>query len=92
MLQQETPDDYLIATGAGATIEEMFRYVCGLADLSLEEVYEADERFMRPSDVQYLLGNPEKAVSELGWRPEYSWKNLLKEMYNNDIKELQTEL
>jgi GDPmannose 4,6-dehydratase len=89
MLQQESPDDYLIATGSGATIEDMFRYVCGLANLSLEEVYEADERFMRPSDVQYLLGNPRKAIEKLGWKPEYNWKVLLKEMYENDLAELQ---
>ena len=44
---------------------------------------------MRPSDVKYLLGNPTKAIEELRWAPEYDWKSLLKEMYENDLKELQ---
>jgi GDPmannose 4,6-dehydratase len=88
MLQQKTPDDYLIATGSGATIEEMLRYCCEIAGLKFDEVYEKDPRFMRPSDVPFLLGNPEKAKRELGWEPEYSWKDLLKEMYLSDIEQL----
>ncbi len=89
MLQQESPDDYLISTGSGATIEEMFRYVCSLAGLEFDDVYQMDERYMRPSDVPYLLGNPEKARIALGWEPEYDWKKLLKEMYENDLNELK---
>jgi GDPmannose 4,6-dehydratase len=88
MLQQESPDDYLLATGTGATIEEMLRYTCELAGLEFNEVYEKDPRFMRPSDVPYLLGNPSKAKEKLGWAPLYSWKDLLKEMYLNDIEQL----
>ena len=88
MMQRDTPEDYVIATGNGATIDEMFRYVCELADLSFDEVYELDERFVRPSDVPRLLGDPSRAIKELGWRPEYDWKSLLKEMYENDLKEL----
>jgi len=86
MLQQEEPDDYIIATGSGATIEDMFKYVCELAGLNFEDIYEQDERFMRPSDVHYLLGNSSKARKKLGWKPEYDWKKLLEEMYINDLK------
>ncbi len=86
MLQQDLPDDYVIATGDGATIEDMFRYVCSLSGMKFEDIYEMDERFMRPSDVPYLLGNPSKAIRELGWSPKYTWKTLLKEMYENDLK------
>lgn len=86
MLQQDKPDDYLIATGEGATIEEMFRYVCELADLKFDNVYEKDLKYMRPSEVPYLLGNPKKAKEKLGWGPKYTWKDLLKEMYLNDLK------
>ncbi len=92
MLQQETPGDFVVATGAGATIEEMFKYVCEIADLPFEKTYKADQRFMRPSDVPYLLGNPSKARQVLGWEPEYSWKDLLKEMYEEDLAELQKHL
>ena len=86
MLQQEVPDDFVIATGAGATIKEMLEYVCSLAGLDIKDVYEADERFMRPSDVPVLLGNPGKANNTLGWTPEYTWRQLLEEMYENDIR------
>jgi GDPmannose 4,6-dehydratase len=85
MLQAERAEDYLVATGAGATIREMLEYVCALADLDPDEVYEVDEQFMRPSEVPYLLGNPSKITRELGWEPEYSWKSLLKEMYESDL-------
>jgi GDPmannose 4,6-dehydratase len=88
MLQQKEPEDFVIATGDGATIEEMLRYTCELAGLEFDNVYEQDPRFMRPSDVPYLLGNPSKASSKLGWVPEYTWKDLLKEMYINDFREL----
>lgn len=88
MLQQEEADDFIVATGSGATIEEMLKYVCELASLNFENVYEQDRRFMRPSDVPYLLGNSEKARKKLGWKPEYDWKKLLKEMYENDLSYL----
>jgi GDPmannose 4,6-dehydratase len=81
MLQQETPDDFVIATGSGATIEEMFKYVCSIANIDFESGYKLDERFIRPSDVPYLLGNPSKAKNILSWEPKYTWKDLLKEMY-----------
>jgi GDPmannose 4,6-dehydratase len=84
ILQQERPDDYVVATGSGATIREMLGYVCSLSGLKDDEVYEADERFMRPSDVPFLKGNPSKIMS-LGWKPEYDWKALLKEMYELDF-------
>jgi GDPmannose 4,6-dehydratase len=87
ILQQEKPEDYVVATGEGASIEDMFKYVCELAELNFENVYVPDERFMRPSEVPVLLGNPAK-IKSIGWKPEYSWKKLLKEMYENDLKEL----
>ena len=91
MLQADRADDYLVATGTGATIEEMLRFVCSLAGLGFEEVYEQDERFMRPSDVPFLLGNPNKIKRELDWSPEFDWKTLLTEMFNNDLMLLQRE-
>jgi GDPmannose 4,6-dehydratase len=91
MLQQESPDDYIISTGFGATIEEMFRHVCELAGISFEDTYKADPRFMRPSDVAFLKGNSVKARTTLGWRPKYDWKGLLKEMYEKDLEELNEQ-
>jgi len=91
MLAQNRPEDYVIATGSGATIEEMFRHVCGLAELNFEDIYRMDKRFMRPSDVPYLKGNPAKAKKDLNWKPKYTWKRLLKEMYEHDLRELSAE-
>lgn len=85
MLQQDEPGDYVVATGKTASIKEMLEYVCSLANLKYEDVYRMDERFMRPSDVPFLKGNPAK-IKELGWEPKCDWKSLLEEMYLNDLK------
>lgn len=87
MLQQDKPQDFVIATGDGATIKQMLEYVCSLANLKMEDVYVPDERFMRPSEVPYLKGNPSK-IKAIGWEPEYTWQTLLKEMYVNDINQM----
>lgn len=84
MLQQDKPDDYLVASGEGATIKEMLEYVCGLAGLQYENVYEMDKEFMRPAEVKYLLGDPSK-IKKLGWVPEYNLQGIMKEMYEYDL-------
>lgn len=84
ILQQKSPDDFVVATGTGATIKEMLEYVCELANLKFEDVYEEDAQFMRPSEVQILLGNPKK-IKSMGWEPQHTWKTLLKEMYEHDL-------
>ena len=88
MLQRDVPRDYVIATGVTTSIEEMFRHVCDLAGLDFEKTYEADERFLRPSDVQRLVGNASRAHAELGWFAERDWRSLLREMYEHDLSDL----
>ncbi len=88
MLQQDEPGDYVVATGVTTTIEEMFRYVCTLADLDFEKTYRPDERFLRPSDVPRLVGNATRARDRLDWQPECDWRTLLCSMYENDLAEL----
>ena len=88
MLQQDTPDDFVIATGKTATVKEAIQYVCGLADLDFNNVYEIDERYMRPADVPYLCGDSSKALKAFNWSPSYDWKRLLKEMYESDLETL----
>lgn len=82
--QQLKADDYVVATGDGATIRQMLEYVCELASLNIDDVYVPDERFMRPSEVPFLKGNPAK-INAIGWQPEYTWKTLLKEMFEHDL-------
>ncbi len=88
ILNHHTPSDFVISTGTGATMREMLEYVCELANLDINKVYMMDERFMRPSDVPYLLGNPKKAQNELGWKAESDWKAVLKKMYEHDLATL----
>lgn len=90
-LANKTPDDYIVSTGDGATIEEMFRYVCSIASLNFEDVYEIDERFLRPSEVPYLLGDSSRIKNELKWSPKYNWKKLLAEMYRSDLESIKYE-
>ena len=84
-IAKKDPDDYIVSTGSGATIREMFEFVCKIANLNFCEIYKLDERFIRPSDVPFLLGNSSKIKNELGWEPKYNFETLLKEMYTNDI-------
>lgn len=92
MLQQQEAEEFVIATGQGATIEDMFRHVADKAGFKFEELYEMNPKFMRPSDVAFLLGDASKAKEKLGWEPEYTWKTLLDEMYEHDIKLCKEEL
>lgn len=91
MLQQEKPDDYVVATGVSTTIEEMIGLVCKLAGRRFEDVYEQDPAFMRPSDVQFLKGNPNK-IKQLGWEPKKYWEQTLTEMFYNDIDLLKAKI
>lgn len=86
ILDHSTAKDFVLASGEGASIEQMFKYVCELAELNFEDVFEQDIRFMRPSDVPYLKGDASKARLLLDWQPTYTWKDLLKEMYLNDLR------
>lgn len=85
MLQKDNPDDYVIATGESVSVRDALQYVCDIAELDFNSVYEEDPRFMRPSDVPYLRGNASKAKEVLGWSPKISWKALLEEMYLSDF-------
>ena len=87
MLQQDEPDDYVLATGKTYTIrallDEAFKHV-GIDDCT--PYVEQDERFMRPAEVDMLLGDPAKAKDKLGWEPEVDFAGLIKMMVENDLK------
>lgn len=86
LIANKDPEDYVVSTGQGATIENMFKHVCDIANLNFEDVYVLDERFIRPSEVMYLKGNSSKISKDLGWSPNYSWKSLLEEMFYSDLE------
>jgi GDPmannose 4,6-dehydratase len=87
MLQQEAPDDYVIATGETHTVAECvqvaFRHV-GIEDWQRYVV--VDPALLRPAEVDLLIGNPAKARERLGWRPEVSFEGLMKLMVESDLE------
>ncbi len=85
MLQQEEPDDYVVATGETHTVREFLDHVFDYAGLSVEKHVGFDERFLRPHEVPILLGDPSKAKNELKWEPKVSFKQLAEMMYDSDL-------
>jgi len=88
MLQQEKPDDYVIATGETHTVKEFLKEVFEYAELDYNEHVKIDARFFRPHEVPILLGDATKAKEVLGWQPEITFKELAKMMYDADMKQL----
>ena len=90
MLQQDKPDDYVIATGETHSIREFLDYAfqhIGITDWA--GYVGQDERFMRPAEVDVLRGDSTKAQTELGWKPKTSFHELVNQMVSNDIKILE---
>ena len=86
MLQQEIPDDYVIATGETHTVKEFLHEVFNYAGLDVDKHVEIDERLFRPHEVPLLLGDPTKAKEKLGWEPHIKFKELAHMMYDEDLK------
>jgi GDPmannose 4,6-dehydratase len=88
MLQQDEPDDYVIATGETHTIRELLELAFAAAGIDGWENYvESDERFMRPAEVDILTGDASKARERLGWTPKVSFAELVTMMVEADLKE-----
>ena len=86
MLQQESPDDFVIATGIGATIEDFCRTAFSYVDLDWEKYVVQDERYFRRTEVDALIGDPSKAKQLLGWEAKTLWPELAKLMVEADLK------
>jgi GDPmannose 4,6-dehydratase len=89
MLQQDTPEDFVIATGETHSVEQFLDVAFGTVDLDWHDYVVQDERFMRPAEVDLLVGDPSKAGQNLGWEPAVSFKQLVQMMVDADIKLLQ---
>ena len=85
MLQQEKPDDYVVATGVGATIEEFCEEAFRLVGLDWKKYTVEDSRYFRPSEVDALIGDPSKASSVLDWTAKIHWRDLVSIMVDSDI-------
>jgi GDPmannose 4,6-dehydratase len=87
MLQQDEPDDYVLATGETHSIEELLTVAFKVIDIDDWHPYvKQDPRFMRPAEVDLLLGDPAKAKEKLGWQPEVSFEQLIQMMVESDLK------
>ena len=92
MLQQENPDDYVIATGETHSVQEWLDTVFAAAGLSIEGNVEIDERLFRPHEVPLLLGDPSKAKQKMGWEPKIKFGDLASLMYHHDFDMAKKEL
>lgn len=86
MLQQEEPDDYVIATGETTTVEEMCKVAFDYVGLNYQDYLVIDPQLYRPAEVDILLGNPAKAKQKLGWYPKTKWQDLIHMMVEADLQ------
>lgn len=91
MLQQDTPDDYVIATNETHTVQKLVEIAFSTVGLDWKNYVVQDERFMRPAEVDLLIGDPSKAGQKLGWEPQVTFEQLVQMMVENDLKELKNE-
>ncbi len=92
MLQQDRPDDYVVSTGETHSVREFCELAFGHVDLDWEAHVVQDERFMRPAEVDLLIGDPSKAREVLGWRPRHTFPELVAMMVDADLALLQGRL
>ena len=86
MLQQDSPDDYVIATNETHTVREFLEETFACLDLDWNEYVGFDKKYERPAEVDLLIGNPQKAKDQLGWAPKTTFKDLVALMVEEDMK------
>lgn len=92
MLEHSKPDDFILATGITYSVNEFLKICCELVGLDWKKVYEKDERFMRPVEVNLLKGDASKIKNILGWVPTTSFSEMVEEMLRFDFKLVGLEL
>ena len=89
MLQKDQPNDYVIATGIGATVRDFAEVAFARAGLSWKDHIEVDQKYIRPTEVDALFGDASKAERELGWKAKTHWRELAELMVDADIKAMK---
>ncbi len=89
MLQQEQPDDFVVATGETTSVRDMVKIAFSHIEKNYEDFLVIDEKFYRPAEVDVLLGDPTKAKEKLGWTPKTSLEELITMMVDKDIERLK---
>ena len=88
MLQQDAPEEFVVATGHTTTVREMCRIAFEHAGLDIDDHLVIDSEFFRPADVDVLLGDPRKAFEKLGWAPQIGLSEMIREMVDADLERL----
>lgn len=91
MLQQDKPDDYVIATNQTHTVREFLEETFACLDMDYEEFVGFDKKYERPAEVDLLIGDPTKAREQLGWEPKTTFKELVALMVREDMKLAERE-
>jgi GDPmannose 4,6-dehydratase len=91
MLQQDEPEDYVIATGISHSVKDLIQIAFNHLRLDWEEYVEIDPKLLRPAEVDFLLGDTSKAKSKLGWGPKVRFEDLVKMMVDEDYKRLASK-
>ena len=89
MLQQDRPDDFVVATGETHTVQELVEVAFGHVGLDWRDHVVQDERFMRPAEVDLLVGDASRARAELGWQAEVGFEQLVRMMVDADLERLR---
>jgi GDPmannose 4,6-dehydratase len=92
ILQQEKPDDYVLATNETHTVKEFVEHAFARADLDWKEFVKHDKRYERPAEVDLLIGDPQKAKKQLGWEPKVRFEELVKIMVDADLELVRREV
>ena len=91
MMQHDTPDDWVLATGETHSVKEFAQLAFKYVGLDWQEFVETSEKYERPNEVNHLLGDPKKATEELGWQLETSFESLVNMMVEEDLKAAEKE-
>ena len=91
MLQQDRPDDYVIATGRSESVRKFCALAFDSVGLKMDAHVVIDQRFFRPAEVDVLQGNPAKAKDKLGWAPETTLEQMVAEMVEADLERLKKD-
>ncbi|MEA2363047.1 MAG: GDPmannose 4,6-dehydratase, partial [Thermoleophilaceae bacterium] len=86
MLQEDEPDDYVIATGEAHSVRELVDVAFAHVGLDPADHVRIDPRYLRPAEVEHLIGDPSKARAKLGWEPRTSFEDMVKRMVDSDLE------
>jgi GDPmannose 4,6-dehydratase len=90
MLQQDQPDDYVVATGKAHSVQDLVEVAFAHVGLDWQKHVGVDERYLRPAEVDHLIGDPSKARKELGWEPTVDFKGLVHMMVDADLARIES--